>query len=374
MTAETHMTTENDDPRRAGALRIVAEHGLPAALIERGEDRFEQIADELSLEYRGHTVTRDTTLQMTPRGDLETVWGTDDSADEVIVFVTEMPRLYKPRDADGNDRSPRNLVVLAELDRERNAAVVSLPALGSAPRRALRTLISTIAETVTGAGSMREFEEQRGIGVIGDGGTEYVCAEGYSRRLKLMAGMVRGNRPWRLIPTLTGMTAAAAAAASFGIFFSTIWSMANALSAWRLAAITLLSLVLASLWLIVNNRLWERVTVTAKPRARLYNMTTVCTVVFSAVVLYAGLFLATLTAALIVIEENFLASQLGYPVGLRNYVYLAWLATSMGIFAGALGSSADSYDDVLRATYGYRERLRRQAAEDAGHLADDEKA
>ena len=46
----------------------------------------------------------------------------------------------------------------------------------------------------------------------------------------------------------------------------------------------------------------------------------------------------------------------------------------MGIFAGALGSSADSYDDVLRATYGYRERLRRQAAEDAGHLADDEKA
>lgn len=374
MTAETHMTTENDDPRRAGALRIVAEHGLPAALIERGEDRFEQIADELSLEYRGHTVTRDTTLQMTPRGDLETVWGTDDSADEVIVFVTEMPRLYKPRDADGNDRSPRNLVVLAELDRERNAAVVSLPALGSAPRRALRTLISTIAETVTGAGSMREFEEQRGIVVIGDGDTEYVCAEGYSRRLKLMAGMVRGNRPWRLIPTLTGMTAAAAAAASFGIFFSTIWSMANALSAWRLAAITLLSLVLASLWLIVNNRLWERVTVTAKPRARLYNMATVCTVVFSAVVLYAGLFLATLTAALIVIEENFLASQLGYPVGLRNYVYLAWLATSMGIFAGALGSSADSYDDVLRATYGYRERLRRQAAEDAGHLADDEKA
>lgn len=221
------MTTENDDPRRAGALRIVAEHGLPAALIERGEDRFEQIADELSLEYRGHTVTRDTTLQMTPRGDLETVWGTDDSADEVIVFVTEMPRLYKPRDADGNDRSPRNLVVLAELDRERNAAVVSLPALGSAPRRALRTLISTIAETVTGAGSMREFEEQRGIVVIGDGDTEYVCAEGYSRRLKLMAGMVRGNRPWRLIPTLTGMTAAAAAAASFGIFFSTIcrWRM-----------------------------------------------------------------------------------------------------------------------------------------------------
>ncbi|WP_055475974.1 hypothetical protein [Gordonia sp. HS-NH1] len=366
------MNSQENDDRRAGALRIVAEHGLPATLIEGGEDRFARIAEDLSLEYRGHTVTRDTTLQMTPRGDLETVWGTDDSADEVIVFVTEMPRLYKPRDSDENDRSPRNLVVLAELDRERHAAVVSLPALGPVPRRALRTLIATIAGTMTGEDSIRGFEQQRGILVISDGDTEYVCAEGYSRRLKLMAGMVRGNRPWRLIPTLTGMTAAAAAAASFGIFFSTIWSMANALSAWRLAAITLLSLVLASVWLITNNRLWERATVTARPRARLYNMATVCTVVFSAVVLYAGLFAATLAAALIVIDESFLASQLGHAVGLRNYVYLSWLATSMGIFAGALGSSADSYDDVLRATYGYRERLRRQASEAAADRSESE--
>nr|WP_231895912.1 hypothetical protein [Gordonia sp. LAM0048] len=365
------MTSQKRDHGRTGALRIVAEHGLPATLIERGEERFEQIADELSLEYRGHTVTKDTTLQMTPRGDLETVWGTEDTADEVIVFVTEMPRLYRPRDGD-DDRSPRNLVVLAELDRERNAAVVSLPALGPAPRRALRTVIATIAGAMTGDDSVPGFERQRGIVVVREDNTEYVCAQGYSRRLKLMAGMVRGNRPWRLIPTLTGMTAAAAAAASFGIFFSTIWSMANALSAWRLAAITLLSLVLASVWLIVNNRLWERAAVTAKPRARLYNMATACTVVFSTVVLYAGLFVATLAAALIVIEENFLAAQLGYPVGLRNYVYLAWLATSMGIFAGALGSSADSYDDVLRATYGYRERLRRQASEAAGHRTDAE--
>ncbi|PKZ65823.1 hypothetical protein CYJ73_09745 [Gordonia terrae] len=366
-----HMTSQKRDHGRAGALRIVAEHGLPATLIERGEERFEQIADELSLEYRGHTVTKDTTLQMTPRGDLETVWGTEDTADEVIVFVTEMPRLYRPRDGD-DDRSPRNLVVLAELDRERNAAVVSLPALGPAPRRALRSVIATIAGAMTGDDSVPGFERQRGIVVVREDNTEYVCAQGYSRRLKLMAGMVRGNRPWRLIPTLTGMTAAAAAAASFGIFFSTIWSMANALSAWRLTAITLLSLVLASVWLIVNNRLWERAAVTAKPRARLYNMATACTVVFSTVVLYAGLFVATLAAALIVIEENFLAAQLGYRVGLRNYVYLAWLATSMGIFAGALGSSADSYDDVLRATYGYRERLRRQASEAAGHRTDTE--
>ncbi|WP_439030664.1 hypothetical protein [Gordonia terrae] len=372
------MLTEGRDGERtgsgghAGGLRVVAEHGLPETLIAHGESKIEQIARESGLEYLGFTVTRDTTLQMTPRGDLETVWGTDDTAGEVIVFVTEMPRLYQARDAGGAPDSTRNRVILAEVDRERRAAVLALPALGPAPRRALRTLIETVVRAMLDAGSMHELEDRRGLSVVRDGDTEYVLAEGYRHRARLMAGMVRGNRPWRLIPTLTGMTAAAAAAASFGIFFSTIWSMANALSSWRLGAITLLSMVLASVWLITNNRLWERSAVTSKPRARLYNMATVCTVAFGALVLYAGLFAATLIAALIVIEENFLASQLGYPVGLRNYVYLAWLATSMGIFAGALGSSADSYDDVLRATYGYRERLRRQASEAARRERDDE--
>ncbi|MCR5978123.1 hypothetical protein GDN83_10340 [Gordonia jinghuaiqii] len=355
------------EAERIGGLRIVAEHGLPATLIEHGENRFDQLAGELSMEYRGFTITRDTTLQMSPRGDLETVWGSDDTADEVIVFVTEMPRLYKPRGVENNDdRHPRNRVVLAELDRESRAAVISLPALGPLPRRRLRQLIETVVRAIIGDVSMNEFERRRGLVVERDGNTEYVLAQGYVRRLRLTAGMVRGNRPWRLIPTLTGMTAAAAAAASFGIFFSTIWSMANALSAWRLAAISVLSMVLASVWLVANNRLWERTAETAKQRARLYNMATVCTVAFSAVVLYAGLFAATFVAALIVIDESFLAEQLGHPVGLHHYVYLSWMATSMGMFAGALGSSADSHDDVLRATYGYRERMRRQASDATG--------
>ncbi|GAC53538.1 hypothetical protein [Gordonia amicalis] len=340
---------------------MVAEHGLPETLITNGEDRIRGIAERFGMDYRGVTVTRDTTLQMTPRGDLETVWGADRVPDEVVVFVTEMPRLFTVRGGLGGDRRTRDSVVLAELDRVRGAAVISLPALGPSPRRRLGNLIATVVSSLKDS-STESFERSRGLLVERDGETEYVVAPGITPRMRLTAGMVRGNRPWRLIPTLTGMTAAAAAAASFGVFFSTIWSMANALSPWRLAAISILSMVLATLWLIVNNRLWERTTDTYRPRARLYNTATVCTVAFSAVVLYVGLFVAVLVAAMTVIEETFLSSQLGFRAGLVNYVNLAWLATSMGIFAGALGSSADSHDDVLRATYGYRERLRRRAA------------
>ena len=352
-------TVERQEGRTIPSLRMVAEHGLPETLITNGEERIRGIAERFGMDYRGVTVTHDTTLQMTPRGDLETVWGSDRIPDEFVVFVTEMPRLFSGRGGPGRSRDS---VVLAELDRERGAAVISLPALGPSPRRRLGKLIETVVSSLDDS-STEPFELSRGLRVERDGETEYVVSEGVYPRVLLTAGMVRGNRPWRLIPTLTGMTAAAAAAASFGVFFSTIWSMANALSPWRLAAISILSMVLAALWLIVNNRLWERTTDTYRPRARLYNMATACTVVFSAVVLYVGLFLAVLVAAMTVIDETFLSSQLGFEAGLHNYLKLAWLATSMGIFAGALGSSADSHVDVLRATYGYRERLRRRAAQ-----------
>lgn len=343
---------------------MVAEHGLPETLILNGEQRIRGIAEQFGMDYLGVTVSRDTTLQMTPRGDLETVWGTDRVPDEAVVFVTEMPRLYSLPVGAVRDKSARERVVIAELDRERGAAVISLPALGPSPRRRLGNFIATVVSALNDS-STEPFERTRGLLVVRDGDTEYVLATSNFGRIRLTAGMVRGNRPWRLIPTLTGMTAAAAAAASFGIFFSTIWSMANALSPWRLAAISILSMILASLWLIVNNRLWQRTADTPRQRARLYNTATVCTVAFSAVVLYAGLFIATLIAAMTVIDETFLSSQLGFQAGLNNYLQLAWLATSMGIFAGALGSSADSHDDVLRATYGYRERLRRRASESA---------
>ncbi|MEO9329392.1 hypothetical protein [Gordonia aurantiaca] len=367
--AREDLLARGDGAAIAG-LRVVAEHGLPERLVARVENRIRRMAERSDLEFRGITVTREVTLQSTPRGDLETVWGAPDPGDEIVVFVTEMPRLYASSSDAGADsrrtgvapRRARHSVVVAELDREGGAAVLSLPAFGPVPRRRFLSALSTVVDALR-EGSAVPSEGRRGLTVVDEDGTDHVLASGLRSRLRLTGGMVRGNRPWRLIPTLTGMTAAAAAAASFGVFFSTIWSMANALSSWRLAAITVLSIVLASLWLIVNNRLWERHTTTPRTRARLYNTATVCTVAFSWIVLYALLVLATLLAAMIVIDESFLSSQLGFPAEFRSYVHLSWLATSMGIFAGALGSSVDSHDDVLRATYGYRERLRRQASE-----------
>ncbi|WP_240524024.1 hypothetical protein [Gordonia polyisoprenivorans] len=336
----------------AHGLRIIAEPGLTATIVEKSADEIRDVLEANTLEYAGLTVADESSLELDPKANLEAVRSAETLGPEAVVFLTEIPRFAE------RGTSPPD-VVLIEVDAARESAVISGPAFGPFPRRGLIDAIGLAARRLEGRREPPPGGRQWSTDPTA--GTDRLLAGGRIGRMRLASGMVRANRPWRLIPTLTGMTAAAAAASSFGVFFTSIWSMADALSVWRLLGISVLSLVLATVWLVVNNRLWDTPRRTSVRRARLYNIATVVTVAFSVSVLYLGLFIATLLAALIVIDSGFMTQTLGAPVDAWNYLSLAWLATSLGMFAGAIGSSADSYDDVLRATYGYRERTRRKA-------------
>ena len=151
----------------------------------------------------------------------------------------------------------------------------------------------------------------------------------------------------------------AAAAAAFGIFYSSIWSMAEALPLWRLALINALAIVVMVGWLIFYNNLWDR----RDGRHRghqilLYNASTVLTLTISVACMYATLFALALLSALTIIDAGYLHSKVGHPVGFGDYAILVWLACSMGIVAGALGSSLDGEEAVLQATYSRREQAR----------------
>jgi hypothetical protein len=76
------------------------------------------------------------------------------------------------------------------------------------------------------------------------------------------------------------------------------------------------------------------------------------------------LYLAALLAALALIDPGYFSSQLHRPASFGTYLKLVWLASSVGIVAGALGSSLESEDAVRNATYGRREleRQRRRSA------------
>ena len=84
----------------------------------------------------------------------------------------------------------------------------------------------------------------------------------------------------------------------------------------------------------------------------------VLTLAIGVTVMYVVLYLLTMLAALTVIDGGYIQSRLRRPAGLADYARIVWLACSMGIIAGALGSSFDSEEAVRRAAFRRRERER----------------
>jgi hypothetical protein len=182
--------------------------------------------------------------------------------------------------------------------------------------------------------------------------------------LRLLAGMVLANRPWRLFTTMKGTLAAAFATAAYALVMPIIWQMADSLSWVRLLALMVLAIVAMVVWIIVAHHLWERpAEQEARDKAALYNAATVLTLSVAVLFSYAVLFVLVVVAAVTFLESGFLQSNLGHPVGFADYARLAWMATSLATLAGALGSGLEDEETVRDATYGYRQQ-RRNAPDD----------
>jgi hypothetical protein len=268
--------------------------------------------------------------------------------------------------------------LVAEVNATSRVALLSLPALGGLLlRRRVSEATVRIADALVG----EQREEQQAdidrlsalLGERGapierekpDEGPVDVRFLGTSRRgrVRLLLGMVRANRPWRLIFGLSSALATALATGAFALVTNTIWQLADALSAWRLAVAALGSVVLMVTWLIVRHGIWEhrseREGVDAE-RAVLYNTTSVLTLTVGVLCIYVFMFVLNLAAAGLLIDSAVLSSSNGvsHSVDVGDYLALAWLTTSAAIVGGALGSTLQSEEHVRRVAYGERQRAR----------------
>lgn len=273
--------------------------------------------------------------------------------------------------------------VVADISTAHSVALASLPALGGIRmrRRLLDTLVYLVGELVRASPhgpdvprgrAGRPFAPVRWQDRPDADPDASLILYGLRGRARLLLGMVRANRPWRLVPELSTALAAGFAAAAFGIFYSNVWSLADALSATRLTAVTVLAVASMGFWLITHNGLWERrADAMGRRQAVLYNAVTVVSVTIGVACAYAVLFVITFVGAATVIDPGYLARSLGHPVTPGTYLTLAWLASSMGTFAGALGSSLESEDAVHRATYSKRELQRRERRRERERQAEE---
>lgn len=275
---------------------------------------------------------------------------------DVILLLTEVPR--------HSDGQP----LMAEIFLERQLGVLSCPTFGAwaTRRRMLRVLVDAVLRMAPGETVTTPRRFTLGWSRWSRSDSSYALhAHTLTGGPRTVAGMTMANDPWRTVPKLSSAMAAASATGAFGIFYNSIWQMAEALSTQRLLFIGVTAMTAMGAWLIISNGLWDRPRRDSLSRVVLYyNLSTILTIAVCMLALYSVLVVLILLGALIVIEPGFMSDILGEEAHFTNYLDIAWLSAAMGTVAGALGSGFDSETDLRRITHGQRERQRRYTREE----------
>ncbi|MER5449887.1 hypothetical protein ABT052_34545 [Streptomyces sp. NPDC002766] len=292
---------------------------------------------------------------------------------DIVVALTDLPLHSQGRK------------IVVDLSHEHGLALLSLPTLGglrlqTRARRVVEEAVLSLARPrASGVEGPPQSEpllapfvsrfapiHPSQVGAEETADLRYVVSgpRGY---LRVLFGMVRANRPWRLVPGLSKALAAALATGAVATVNSTTWSLAEALSAPRLVIATVGSVGLMIGWLIVDGQLWHRSTELspeARQRARLYNTSTVMTVGIGVLVCYLGLIVINLVWALFILNGQVFASTTRTPLNATAYWTLSWFVASVATVGGALGSGLESDEAIRAAAYSKREQDRRHMLQD----------
>ncbi len=283
---------------------------------------------------------------------------------DLVVCITDLPLRYGSQP------------VVADVSSTRCVVVVSLPAFGAmALRRRVRGVVAQLIADLRGRGTPPEHTEahrRRRLPALDspfrritpdqpDVDVRVLASRG---TVRLLIGMVRANRPWRLVFGLRGPLAGAFAFSAFYLVSTSVWQLGAAMGPLRLLAAALGSAAVMVGWLIVYHHLWERTTglrPDERAHAALFNTTTVLTLAIGVGCMYAALYLVNLAAAVIVLTPDVFGQYVGPDPGFLAYASVMLLVTAAGTVAGAIGSGFETEDSVREAAYSYRDRERREA-------------
>jgi hypothetical protein len=279
---------------------------------------------------------------------------------DLVICLTDIPMLR-------DDGRP----LIAHASATDGVALISVPALGviDVESRLLDAAFDAIAALVgaaTGSGEaddhharvrdrLTELASPLGVAEARDDSTVSFSSAVLLGNLRLLFGMVRANRPWRVAARLSRSLVAALGTAAYVVASVGFWTLAGHMTWPRLLGLSLVALVLTSVALIVVHGLWERST---RPQTRervvLFNAVTTLTIAIGVLTLYLGLFAFNVVAAFGLIPPDAFGSQIGRHPTATDYLHLAWLDASLATLAGALGSLVDGDLAVREAAYGYR--------------------
>src|SRR5699024_4339023 len=111
-------------------------------------------------------------------------------------------------------------------------------------------------------------------------------------------------------------------------------------------------------WIIFAHNLWEKPTKKGDVRLRkLYNYTTIMTLLVIVLINYTVLFCLFLAAIGIFVPPGLFeaGTELTSDPSIKYYFLLTWLVTSLGTLAGSIGTASEDENKIRQITYSYRQ-------------------
>jgi hypothetical protein len=338
-------------PGDSSSVLLIADPGVPAVIAERLSDSLQNaLTDGARPDDNWEVSVRRHAYPLDEYAEVSDVVGTIDPAgktQDIVIYLTDLPR------REGT--TP----VIADISVPDRFAVISIPGVGGVfVDRRVRELAQTVVAEVTSQSKKQNPSMKRLTRTQDDDVVRYVAPSALSR-LRLLAGMVYANRPWRLVTGMSKVMMAAFATGAVSLAYPTIWQLADTMGPWRLSAATILASAALIAWLIVAHKLWERPeSASERDRAVLYNASTAVTLTIGVVIFHVGLFALLLVTAWWTLPPQLVAKNIGHPFGLPSLLMMVWLVAAVATLGGALGSGMEDDDAVEAATYGVRQRQR----------------
>ncbi|UOQ84028.1 hypothetical protein [Gracilibacillus salinarum] len=328
----------------------------------------------------------------------EQEWDIKYSADPLIGLTEHskevMNALYEKKEEEGWDLAvcltdlplfrDKSLVV-AEANEAKQVSLLSLPGMGAFPIiKRIRESIIQLVKEMNGQNTQKEAGRwslnasqnkwkniwrkitfmtpiKKETVEMDDHnmGVRFTVDSRFRAGIRMVTGMVRANRPWSLFPSFMKVLMVAFTTGIYALVFPTLWKLGGSYGVGRMLLISIMAITSLVVWIIISHKLWERPNDNFSTYLRrLYNCTTFLTLFTTILIYYFVLYGGFLLAVFLLIPMDVLQAQLSGEGGLHHYFLIAWMATNVSTFIGALGSSLEKEEVVLSGTYGYRQRQR----------------
>lgn len=186
----------------------------------------------------------------------------------------------------------------------------------------------------------------------------YIIKSKMLGRLRILAGMTFANRPWTALISFKKVLMLAFGTGIYMILFPTPWELSTIYSIPRFFMLMLVAISGMITWIIFAHSLWEKPTQKGDVRLRrLYNYTTITTLIFIVLINYIVLYCLFLAAIGIFVPPGLFeaGTDLQEDPSIKHYFQLTWLVTSLGTLAGSIGTTSENENKIRQITYSYRQ-------------------